>query len=599
MPKDKPAHQPLKITFWLLKLVFKIIPKLLVVSLITQIVTSILPFVQSRILSNFIDDLFDLTKNGSTAWINTFIIFSLVLIFTSIFDSLRSLINRTVTITLTTELRKYYLKKLSSFDIQHLENRETANLTSKVSEEYSWRINSLLDQITALTANLIGFSTAIYILFPRYPLLIILSLLGQIPNYLVDKKYAIKNYRLFDSFSERNRLSWDVTWQLTDRNYLRELKINHAISFLYRKFTNIIDPFTNARNKQRKEYFLPNILTNTLSNLTLLFCIIFIIKDIQTGIITVGLFTFYLNAIRQNRDLFGNLFNTWTSISEQSFHIENFRKVMELDNLIKNGSIKTGLKTPLTIEFRNVSFRYPNTEKFIFKDLNLLIQPEEEIALVGVNGAGKTTLIKLLCRFYDPTVGDIFINNQNLKDLDTSYWYRHLSLLSQEFNTYSNLTLKENVYISHPQKINTKKVIEALKLSEAYNFAKEYKMGLNTPMSQRYGGEEPSWGQWQKIAISRIFYRNTPLMILDEPTASIDANSEFKIFSHLYQKIHHKTVIIVSHRFSTVRKAGRIIVIDKGKVIEEGSHEKLLKLNGFYAKSFHLQAQGYNENIVK
>ena len=214
-------------------------------------------------------------------------------------------------------------------------------------------------------------------------------------------------------------------------------------------------------------------------------------------------------------------------------------------------------------------------------------------AIVGPNGAGKSTLIKLICRFYDPTSGQILINGRDLRKYDNNYWYKKISLLTQEFNTYPNLSIRENITIG--KKIDDKRVISSLKKSEAYDFVEKYKKGLDTMMSKRYDGEEPSWGQWQKIAIARIFYRNTPVMILDEPTASIDAVAESKIFSRLYKQITKKTIIIVSHRFSTVRNAKRIIVIDKGQIIEQGTHEQLLKIKGKYAQSFRLQAKGYQK----
>jgi ATP-binding cassette subfamily B protein len=225
--------------------------------------------------------------------------------------------------------------------------------------------------------------------------------------------------------------------------------------------------------------------------------------------------------------------------------------------------------------------------------LNLTIDPQEEIAIVGPNGAGKSTLIKLICRFYDPTSGVILVNGVNLKNIELDNWYQKLSYLSQEFNNYYNLNLRENVSLGNPQKNIDEKILSALKKADA-GFIKKYSQGLDTPMSQRYGGEEPSWGQSQKIAIARIFYRNSPVVILDEPTASIDAVSESKIFDRLYADIKGNTLIIVSHRFSTVRNAQRIIVIDKGKIVEQGSHAQLLKKNGTYAHSFNLQAKGYN-----
>jgi len=268
---------------------------------------------------------------------------------------------------------------------------------------------------------------------------------------------------------------------------------------------------------------------------------------------------------------------------------------MELQNIIDEGEIKLDNKSVPKIEFKNVSFKYPGSDRFVFENINLIINSSEEIAIVGENGAGKSTLIKLLCCFYYPTSGTILIDGIDSRKVNLKSWYRHLAFLTQEFNNFNNMTLAENVTIGDPnKKIKRKNILNALENADA-RFWKKYKRGIETPMSQRYGGEEPSWGQWQKISIARIFYRNSSVMILDEPTASIDALSESKIFDKLYSEVKNKTLIIVSHRFSTVRNAQRIIVLSKGKIAEQGSHEELLAIkNGIYAKSFKLQAKGYN-----
>ena len=305
------------------------------------------------------------------------------------------------------------------------------------------------------------------------------------------------------------------------------------------------------------------------------------------------MFSFYFNIVRNTSDYFSSILNRFISINEQILYIANFKKILELSPTLVTGHLRRGIRSSPLIEFRHMSFKYPNTNRYIFKNFNLTIHPNEEIALVGINGAGKSTLIKLLCHFYDPQSGEILINGINLKKFDPTYWYQHLSLLTQEFNIYPNLLLKDNIIVGNPKIRSNLKVISALKKSEAYSFVKKYHRGLNAPLSQRYGGQEPSWGQWQKIAIARIFYRNTPIMILDEPTASIDALSEYKIFNRLYKTIKNKTLVIVSHRYSTVRNAQRIIVINNGCILEQGSHQQLLKLNGVYARSFSLQAQGY------
>jgi ATP-binding cassette subfamily B protein len=250
--------------------------------------------------------------------------------------------------------------------------------------------------------------------------------------------------------------------------------------------------------------------------------------------------------------------------------------------------------TPPLIEFKNVSFRYPKTERDILKDFNLTIQSGEKVALVGENGAGKTTLIKLLLRFYDATEGEILINGVNLKDVNLEEWHKYIGALFQDFIKYQ-FTFKENIYFGD---LTKKQEEELLKEAIVRSGADKYLDTLPDKYDQIVGkmfegGMDLSGGQWQKLALARAFYRNAPILVLDEPTSAIDAKAEYEIFQKVQSLQKDKTVVIISHRFSTVRNADRILVLDEGKILEEGSHEKLMKKKGLYAELFNIQAQGY------
>jgi ABC-type multidrug transport system fused ATPase/permease subunit len=247
---------------------------------------------------------------------------------------------------------------------------------------------------------------------------------------------------------------------------------------------------------------------------------------------------------------------------------------------------------------KNIHFSYPNSDKVVFKDFSLNIKSGEKVAIVGHNGAGKTTLVKLLCRIYQPTSGSIEINGQNLHGLKIDSWYKNIGVLFQEFNTYPQLTVKENIWIGNSSEPMDEVAVHlAAKSADALPFIEEYPNKFDQILSEKFkGGIRPSTGQWQKLAIARFFYRNAPLVIFDEPTASIDAISEYNIFNKIYSFFKDKTVIIISHRFSTVRNADRIIVLEHGEIIEEGTHNFLMSNNGYYAKAFNLQARGYSAN---
>lgn len=582
-------------TSWIYQLVFRTSPKLIILIVVCQLLTTVLPFIEQKQLSVLIDNLIAYFKNNNLNWYFPFFVLVVVRIIKILFLNIYRITARVQQFIQDNELRKIYATKTSSLDYQQLEDKKIATLMSKVNEEYLWRSRQVFSDITELISQVIGFATVIYFLVPRYWYLALILMLGEIPSLIVDAKFNHKNFKIFEEFNEKTRFAWDIFWQLVDKKYTAELKINNALGWVRNKAFFAFDEFTHQRIRSRFEKFGPDILTSMISICVGLFCMFLVINDIKNGLISIGMFTFYFSIVRQTGDYFAGIFNRYTSISEQIPHINNFRKILELQNSIVSGSIKHGLRHQSPqIEFRNVSFKYPNSDRFVYRNLNLIINPQEEIAIVGPNGAGKSTLIKLICRFYDPTEGQILVNGIDLRQYNLDYWYKHLSLLTQEFNVYPNLSLKDNVIIGRPKITSSKRVDNALKKAEATDFVKKYENGINSMMSQRYGGEEPSWGQWQKIAIARSFYRDSPIMVLDEPTASIDAVAESKIFSRIFKEVKKKTLIIVSHRFSTVRNAQRIIVIDNGKVVEQGTHEKLIKDKGLYAQSFNLQAKGYN-----
>ena len=577
----------------MLRLVYRFSPRLLACLLISQLLATTVPFAEQKYLSHLIDSLVSSYNQKNSLWTNIFLIFFFIRLAKVFLFNLQHTFQRLLDFDFRNKLRKFYLSQTSRLDYQQFEDVKIANLMAKVNEEYQWRTRQIISDIFDLIVQIISFVTVIVLLLPNYWYLAILLFIGELPGLIVDRNYQKLDWRTFNHYNELSRPGWDAAWQLVDKKFIAELKINQAINWLKSKFTLINDEFTKVQISNRKSKYLPDLFSSTFSLTIGGLCMLVIFNDITKGLLSIGMFTFYFGIIRSTGDYFAGILNRFVSISEQALHINNFQTIVELPSVIKNGQKNTGLSQNPTIEFRNVSFHYPNKKKYIYKNLNLIINPGEEIAIVGPNGAGKSTLIKLLCRFYDPVAGQILINGTDLRQYNLSYWYRQLSLLTQEFNIYPNLDLKENVTIGKSG--NNKEVVKALKKSEAHNFTQSYRHGLKTMMSQRYGGEEPSWGQWQKIAIARIFYRNTPIMILDEPTASIDAVAESKIFSRLYKNLNHKTLIIVSHRFSTVRNAQRILVVDKGKIVEQGSHQQLLAQNGLYAHSYRLQARGYQE----
>lgn len=295
------------------------------------------------------------------------------------------------------------------------------------------------------------------------------------------------------------------------------------------------------------------------------------------------------------RNSLRNLTRSLERIRDADDYVKDFYDIIELQPKIlrDNGVELTG--DDITIQFENVSFKYPGSDKFVIKNANFTITDGEKIAFVGQNGAGKTTMIRLLCRFYDPTEGRILINGIDLKDLNLNSWYERTGALFQDFNRY-DLTVKENIGIAAPSEIdNQERITNAATKSGAAEFIDELDGKYDQMIGKAYEkGTELSGGQWQKIALARAYMRNPEVLILDEPTAAIDAKAEAEIFRKLQDLGQDKTLILISHRFSTVRQVNRIFVIEQGEIVEQGSHAELMQIpDGKYAEMYTLQAQMY------
>ena len=247
------------------------------------------------------------------------------------------------------------------------------------------------------------------------------------------------------------------------------------------------------------------------------------------------------------------------------------------------------------ITFKNVSFKYSNSEKYSLRNISLTLQSGNKIGLVGNNGAGKTTFVKLLCRIYDPTEGTILINGIDLREISLEEWWSYLAVMFQDYANYDFLA-KEAIAIGRSEKsLDLKKVIEAAEISQSHTFISEWKDKYDQQMGVEFGGKEPSKGQRQKLSIAKIIYRNALVMILDEPTASVDAEAEAKIFNSIENLSKNTTALLISHDFSTISECDQIFVLEEGYLIEEGNHIELMKKIGKYAELYNLQAKRFKK----
>ncbi len=589
------------ISVWSLKINWRMSPFITVATFFTTIYRNLTNLINIYIVARIIDSLIGLidTPNANLQSILPLVLLlGLVQLFTIIANNLDSYINR-----FRRRLSQSYLSQIEYEKIAQLgvQTNQLPNVANKRQIAHDWiygitDVNQSIVRVVAafvqsLISALIVFNFSLWIGFA----VIFIAIL----SYLQSRYYFRKdfNWQTSDKNAQGKRKSWWLHALLSDPEVMDEIALVGAYRYLDGKFKS----FFNYFNEGYKRILKADVSTTFIVDLLNLFVVlggsVQIFLMALKKVISIGDTTFYVGAIN---NFYGGV--SWLS-SELVLFTDLIMKEKEvyeffkLEPVVKDGEIKIErLINPPSVEFKNVSFHYPNSNRNILENFSLKVSPGEKIAIVGENGAGKSTIVKLLCRIYDPQQGEILVNGINLKELSINDWYKNVGVLFQDFNFYGNLTVEENIYIGKPAKdIDRERVIESAKNADAHDFIMKYEKKYRTIMSERFkGGIKPSKGQKQKIAIARFFYRDAPFAIFDEPTSAIDADAEYKIFNRIYNFFDNKTVIIISHRFSTVRNADRILVIRDGVIIEQGTHQELIKNGKVYADNFRKQAEGYN-----
>ncbi len=525
----------------------------------------------------------------------------LVLIFavqllSSWFNTLRSYSNNVLRERTNPHITRVIYLRLASLGIERLEDPEITNNINRI-KNTSYNVLTYFTQGIQLISYSVSFVVSLALLSLNFPILAPVVIFAALPAMLHDKKQRSNFWSFVRSTTEKSRHAWSNTWWLNDPQKLQEITTVQAVSFLDNRYWKFINWNYAKVKKIYNKWYFHNESLRILSIFAYFFSYVHILSKLALNKLTVGAVFFNIRLVERLSSDFESVTSTYNNLIEYTVKFKEAYAFFQMEPAFSDGKIVLpSLQAGPEIDINNVTFAYPKSEKAVIENFSLNIKPGEKVAVVGHNGAGKTTIAKLLARFYLPISGEILIDGNSIVDIDSASLYKNLSILFQEFNMYGYLTVRENVAVGGlTRDVDDEKIITALKQADAWDFVSEYSKGLDQILTPRFkGGIRPSTGQWQKIAIARFFYRDAPLIIFDEPTAAIDAVSEYNIFNKIYDFFEGKTVILISHRFSTVRNADRIIVVENGKIIEQGSHEDLLDLDGYYAKSFKLQAEGYS-----
>jgi len=428
------------------------------------------------------------------------------------------------------------------------------------------------------------------------PWLLLLLVIGVIPAFLGESHFALLGYaKNFRQTPVRRQLDY-LRVLGGSREAAKELKLFGLRKFLIDRFTTLSDQIYGENVLLARRRLVAGAGLSVIGTAGYYAAYVLVVWRTVTGDLTIGSLTFLSGAILQASSNIQQIFSTLSSIADQALFLTDLLAFFRMEATIR--SKPNALPAPRPIrrgfEFRNVSFRYPGSSRMVLENLNLELRPAERVALIGENGQGKTTIVKLMTRLYDPVEGQVLLDGIDLREYDLDDLYSEIGVIFQDFMRYE-MTARENIAVGRIESAeNAPLLYSAAQKAMADDVIGRLPAGYEQMLGRRFdGGVDLSGGEWQKVALARAYLRDAQVLILDEPTAALDARSEYEVFRRFAELTAGKLALFISHRFSTVRMADRIIVLDQGKVVEDGNHDELCRLGGRYSEMFELQAASY------
>lgn len=561
-----------------------------------RIVTSVIPAI-TAVLAGYVVTCISEAVISPTHDLVPFIISVILLLSVQFIDIILGAVYRLLSISTSQETYIYVSELVATKYIQiPLATRETKEFADKFERvrEFGSSIDYVSSSAITVVSAVISLISVIVATLAVSPLVTAAVLIAAIPSSILSLRLAARERRNWREFTKDRRVAWAIERKITNSDSALEIELNGLSKQLVSQMIKARRRSQEQDIADNKAFFWPSFGARILQDVIGYVVLVIVALEIIFGRLAIGQFLTVRTLLTQLNNNITSFFSSITAINTNLVNATDFMEFMETP---AQGSGDIKITSLPKIEFRHVSFTYPRSDVRAIKDVSFTLNPGDSLAIVGENGAGKTTLIKLLIGAYSPQEGEIYINDHPLKDIDRESYLDQIGALFQDYSRYDFATLGENVWFGNVAKAYSRKeIIAALEDSGLGNLVGEYKDGLNQILSKDIDAKNAtnlSGGQWQRLGVARAFFRSPNILILDEPTSSVDAKSEYEIFQNIIKKQENKTTIIISHRFSTVRKAERIIVLDHGEIIEQGTHNELIKQNGVYKEMFELQAEGY------
>ena len=593
----KDSFKALKTIPRLFKEIYKTSPKLFLSNALSRLVNAFTPvvilWVGKMIIDEIILQISLPEKDFSQLWKYVLIEFATAILsdllgrFTNLTDGLLGDLYSNAS-------SEKIIRKTAELTISQLEDPEFYDKLERARTQTTGRVD-LMSNALGQAESLISMFSLIAGLVYFEPILILILIVSIIPSFINEAKFSSTRYSLARSWTaERRELDY-LRFIGANNQTAKEIKLFGLTDFIAERFKNLSNNYYLINKKLSIKQSLYGSLFNILGILSYYGAYVYIILRVLSGNITVGELTFLSGSFNRLRNNLQGFFSRFTRISESALYLQDYFGFLDL-TIEKPPEIRTEMPNIIRegFELNNVHFAYPGSEIEVLTGVTFKMQAGEKMAFVGQNGAGKTTLIKLFLRFYEPTKGEILLDGININEFDVDAYRNRFGVIFQDFFKYE-FTLRENIAVGNINQIENDEVISyAASKSLAEQVVNEMTDGLEQRLGRRFHrGTELSGGQWQKVALARAYMKDADVMVLDEPTSALDAQAEFDVFERFIALTKGKTSIIISHRFSTVRMADRILVLRGGKVLELGTHQELMDDPKLYADLFSLQAAGY------
>lgn len=513
-----------------------------------------------------------------------------------------TLVKEAQSLTVTDYMHDIIHAKSIAVDLAYYEDPRYYDTLRRAQQEAAFRPLRILNGLMQVFQSSVSLVALAGLLLALHWSVGVLLFVAVIPSTMVRLYYSRRLYNWQRQRTETQRQAMYYSWMLTSDQHAKEIRLFDLGPLFIRRFRELRELVRHEQLGISIRRAVMTLLTQVGSTVVLYGSYGFIAYQTIRGETTIGDLVVYYQAFQQGQNYMRNILNGLTSLYEDTLFLTNLYEFLDLEPQIEEPEAPHPVPQPIQagIVFDKVSFQYPGTDRMALRDVSLTIRPRETVALIGANGSGKTTLIKLMCRLYDPASGQITIDGAPLAAFSTADLRREFSVIFQDYTHY-NLSVRENIWLGKTDlPPDDERVVEAARQSGADAVIQGLQAGYDTQLGKWFAqGEELSIGEWQKIALARAFVRDAQVIILDEPTSALDARAEYKVFQELRRLTAQHAMIIISHRFSTVRMADRIYVIEDGVIVEGGSHDELMAQDGVYAKLFALQAQWYQPDDLE